>query len=93
MEDLLRCFYFVASNTEAVANVLLIFVCIKILYSQTKIRLRFSFGEVKMKKADVNVSNLTNIVSKEFCGGGRLSDEMRKEVIKATLPKYRVSRY
>lgn len=55
------------------------------LFSYKTIRL--SVGSFKMKRKDINVQNLTNVVSANFYDGGKVPDNIRKEIIEFTTPK------
>lgn len=46
----------------------------------------FSLGEFNIKRKYFDVQNITNIVSAEYYGGGKVPDNIRKEIIKLTTP-------
>lgn len=46
-----------------------------------------SIGTFQMKRKDVNIQNLTNIISAHFYDGGKIPDNVRKEIIELTMPK------
>lgn len=48
-----------------------------------------SIGSFVVKRKYYNVQNVTNIVSARYFDGGKVSDEVRKEIIIQTSPKIR----
>lgn len=55
------------------------------------VTIEFSFGTIQIEKQHSrNVSHITNIVSKEFFKGERLDGSIRTEIIKKTIPRYKV---
>lgn len=79
-----------ASNLEMMANLAIIYFTFKYFRDNQYIKLEFSCGTIKIQRKNINPSNLTNIISKEFYGGDRIPPEVRKEIISITNPKYKV---
>ena len=50
-------------------------------------RVNLSIGSFTIKRKELNVQNLTNIVSSLFYGGGKIPDNVRREIISITCPK------
>ena len=48
---------------------------------------KLSIGEFKIKRKYYDVQNITNIVSANFYGGGKVPDEIRQEIIMLTSPR------
>jgi len=84
----------IADLLEAVAN-LAISVSVAIwYYNRMWVSINLSCGSFEMRRKDINASNLTNLVSKHFFNGGRLTDAVREEVINLTNPvSRRVSKH
>jgi len=72
---------------DVVSYIILIAAAFNYLKNNTKVNLEFSFGSVKVKRKDINSSNLTNIVSQYFFNGGTVPDKIRAEIMTKTNPK------
>jgi hypothetical protein len=73
------------------ANLAIVVTATRWLLARRYITIKLRVGSVKIRKCDLDVSNLTNIVSKEFYKGGRIDEDVRTEIIRATLPGYSVN--
>jgi hypothetical protein len=71
---------------DVVSYIILIAAAFNYLKNNTKVNLKFSFGSVKVKRKDINSSNLTNIVSQYFFNGGNVPDKIRAEIMIKTNP-------
>jgi|GEM_PF-4907032 len=72
---------------DVISYIILIAAAFNYLKNNTKVNLQFSFGSVKVKRKDINSSNLTNIVSQYFYNGGTVPDMIRAEIMAKTNPK------
>lgn len=76
-----------ATYLEAISNLALIGIVANYFWMRRWITVKLSCGTVKIRKCDLNASNLTNAVSLKFFSGEQLPADVRSEVIKASLPK------
>lgn len=51
------------------------------------IKVELSIGTFTIRHKELNVQNVTNVVSALFYGGGQVPTDVRKEIIKMTMPK------
>ena len=72
---------------DVISYIILIAAARNYIINNLKINLEFSFGSVKVKRKDINSSNLTNIVSQYFFNGGTVPDKIRAEIMTKTNPK------
>jgi hypothetical protein len=72
---------------DVISYIILIAAARNYMVNNLKINLEFSFGSVKVKRKDINSSNLTNIVSQYFFNGGTVPDKIRAEIMTKTNPK------
>lgn len=72
---------------DVISYIILIAAAYNYITNNLKINLKFSFGSVKVKRKDINSSNLTNIVSQYFFNGGTVPDKIRAEIMTKTNPK------
>jgi hypothetical protein len=72
---------------DVVSYIILIIAAYNHIIRSIRIKLEFSFGSVKVKRKDINSSNLTNIVSQYFYNGGNVPDKIRAEIMAKTNPK------
>jgi hypothetical protein len=72
---------------EIISDIILIVAAFNYIRNITKVNLDFSFGSVKVRRKDINSSNLTNIVSQYFFNGGTVPDMIRAEIMAKTNPK------
>lgn len=77
----------IAFYLDTISSLALIYIVGNYLYNRRWITLKLSCGTIKIRKCDLNVSNLTNVVSVRYFNGGQLSADLRAEVICITLPK------
>lgn len=76
------------------ANLSLIIGATVYIYNLRWVRFYFfkDVGElayVEIRKRDLNPQSLSNIVSSAFYNGGKIPDNVRKQIIDFTLPKTR----
>jgi len=72
---------------DVISYIILIVAACNYITNNLKVNLEFSFGSVKVKRKDINSSNLTNIVSQYFFNGGTVPDKIRAEIMAKTNPK------
>lgn len=76
-----------ASVLETFSNLALIGIVGNYFWRRRRVTVTLSCGTVRIRKCDLNASNLTNAVSLKFFNGEQLPANVRSEVIKASLPK------
>lgn len=79
----------VASSFEAIANILLVVVAYQMIRSNMYKTVHLTVGSFKLRRKDFNVQNVTNIVSLRYYNGGQIPADVRAEIIRVTLPKYK----
>lgn len=52
-------------------------------------KIELAVGSFEIRRKDLDAQNVTNVVSAMFYDGGRVPDDIRCEIIKATMPKVR----
>ncbi len=72
---------------DVISYIILIVAAYSYITNNLKVNLEFSFGSVKVKRKDINSSNLTNIVSQYFYNEGNVPDKIRDEIMAKTNPK------
>lgn len=50
-------------------------------------KVELTVGSFEIRRKDLDAQNVTNVVSAMFYDGGRVPDDIRCEIIKATMPK------
>ena len=72
---------------DFISFLILVYAAFNFYDENKKVMLDFTFGSVKIRKKNINSSNLTNIVSLNFFGGGNVPDKIRVEILEKTNPK------
>lgn len=62
------------------------FLVYKFFKSMKKLKIDLPCGSFDIRKCNCNASNLTNLTSFHFYGGGKIPEEIRRELIKYTAP-------
>ncbi len=92
MNNILNFLLNLASYTEAIANLILIFAFIKWAWSYRFVTCIIGNKKIRMRAKDVNASSLTNAFSKEFYEGANIPGPIRQEIIEFTNPPYKVEK-
>lgn len=77
---------YLADQFEAISNLGLSIALLRYLWGYRWVKISLSCGEFKIRAKDIDLPNLTAIVSKVYFGGGWLPDQIRHELINLTNP-------
>lgn len=80
----------IISAIRATANVAIFYVFYTYIRKLFWRKVELSCGTFKIRNKDFTVQNVTNVVSLRYYGGGKVPDEIRKEILKVTCPKVKV---
>lgn len=85
---MLEILFEIGDSLELLANLAIVITVAKWAWSFRRVTIQLSCGEISLRQRDINIQNLTNMVSKKFYQGGMIPPTVRAEIMEVTLPKF-----